>query len=985
MSRSSELQREREVQRLYHGWQSAQGSSLNVALSVDSLAQADLHGTGYKPQSTQDGALLAFAQLAVLKLGVRRAMVSLIDRDTQMILAEATDTVGMGSATDQDLWLGSTVLTRSDAVCEHAMRNMYTARDPNNNNITYTAPALVVPDCRFDTRFYKRPYVLSEPGVRFYAGVPIVSPLGHRIGVYAVSDEKPHEGLTIEELKFMEGVARTIMDHLETARDRVDRFKGERIVRGLAAFIEGSSVAVAPDQSPNHSPEPRPSQVSLVSRRRPLSRNVSYNRSESDSQPWSEDPGSSPATSIFSSSAPSTSPSRSRPKDRKGPKTQPKGDALGQMYTQAAELLRQSTLADGVALFGASPSNSKQQLRRALGGSLHSSDEEDVSASMTSGSEGVGLDSSDSDSSPAARPCKILACALADDKARADIEQGSALTLGALERYFDLFPKGKAFSFTSEGAGISSEDDSASDREPSMASRQATGTPNVNRRRRASRMDHKELLKKIPGARSVVFVPLYSSLEDRFAGGCFLWTSVTGRMMNMDDDLSYLRAFTNSIMSEVARINAQKDEAAKTTFIASISHELRSPLHGILGAAEFLMDTTVDSYQSGLVTSVATCGKTLLDTLNHLLDYSKINRLARTGIKRNARRNRTGDVPPDPALESMNMTAVIDLAILVEEVVDAVSAGNTFDKLPGAILSKVSKSTISASVNTMSLSKQTAAAQAEEGPVSVLLDICPRASWMVRTQPGALRRIIMNLLGNALKYTLAGYVQVSLRAQEMAANSKTAVVIKVVDTGKGMSEEFQRERLFVPFSQEDSFQPGTGLGLSIVKQIVDSLGGSIEVKSEQGKGTEVVVRLTLVTVTDDSPMQPDEEMHDIAERTRGKRLVMLDGVLPTQPPMVNQQIQKLDLSLKATCSDWFGMNALREHEASGEPDVLLYCEPPSVEVLQQRFMRSDIKRGKREAPVVIVCLNAKDAIKISQNQSRILTDLGRIVEVIPQP
>lgn len=982
MSKHSEPQREREVQRLYQGWLSAQGSSLNVALNVDSIAAPDLHGNGYKPQASQDRALTAFAQLAVLKLGVRRAMVSLIDRDTQMILAEATNRLRFGQAPDDDLWLGSTILSRPDAVCEHALRNTYTARDPEDETVIYTAPGLVVPDCRLDNRFDTRPYVVCEPGVRFYAGVPISSPTGHRIGVYAVSDERPRFGLTIEELHFMQGVAAAVMDHLEWARDRVDRFKGERIVRGLASFIEGSSAADSGQdtelaRTPSAS---RPPQISLASRRRPLSRNSSYNQNGNNTDGTSN--GNPPTPGVSSGS------SYMSPKDKTSTKqanpTQPKPDGLSRMFTRAAELLRQSTLADGVVLFGASASNNKQLARgTTTSGGLPSSDDDELSVPVTSGSEGVGLDSSDSDTSPSGRPCKILAYALADEQARADIEQGSALTLGTLEKYFALYPKGKTFSFTNEGAGISSEDDSASDREPGKTTTDSGHATNGSRRRRAARMDHKELLKKIPGAKSVVFVPLYDHSEDRLAGGCFLWTSVMGRMMNLDEDLSYLRAFGNSIMSEVGRINTQKNEAAKTTFIASMSHELRSPLHGILGAAEFLIDTATDSYQSGLITSISTCGKTLLDTLNHVLDYSKINKLGRAQMRRNARQNKLINLASDSSLESLNMTAVVDLAILVEEVVDAVTAGHTFKKLPGLVLSQTSKSNVSASVNTMSGGNHSAAAP--EGAVSVLLDICPRASWLVRTQPGALRRIIMNLLGNALKYTTSGFVQVSLRATEDSHSGKTSAMVQVVDSGKGMSEEFQRDRLFVPFSQEDSFQPGTGLGLSIVKQIVDSLGGSIEVKSEQNKGTEVTVHLNLLAVPDDSPHQPDEEMHTIAERTKGQNLVILDCENPTETPQLNQQIRRLNETLVATCRLWFEMEASREDIAPDDADLYLYCEPPSVEALQQRFRQTGAHRKSREIPIIIICLNAEEAIKISQNQGRALLDLGKIVEVIPQP
>lgn len=93
MAGSSEPQREREVQRYLQTWQVAQGSSFNVALNVDSIAAEHLHGNGYTPQASSDKALTAFAQLAVLRLNVRRAMVSLIDGSTQVILTEATRSV----------------------------------------------------------------------------------------------------------------------------------------------------------------------------------------------------------------------------------------------------------------------------------------------------------------------------------------------------------------------------------------------------------------------------------------------------------------------------------------------------------------------------------------------------------------------------------------------------------------------------------------------------------------------------------------------------------------------------------------------------------------------------------------------------------------------------------------------------------------------------------------------------------------------------
>ncbi|KAK8102495.1 hypothetical protein PG984_015641 [Apiospora sp. TS-2023a] len=989
-----EPQRDRDVQRYYQGWLSAQGSSLNVALNVDSLAAADLQGVGYKPKGSEDKALAAFAQLAVLRLNVRRAMVSLIDGSNQMVLAEATRSLFVEDNANNDLWLGSTILKRQDAMCEHALSNTYTAHDPNDPDCTYTASCMVVPDLSEDERFQTRPYVVSEPGIRFFAGVPILSRHGHKIGTYTVSDEKPRHGLTMDELRFMQGVAQAIMGHLEWAADRVDRFKGERIVRGLATFIEGSSLAqnetamaVQEDLASDHPPL-RPPQMSIARGRRPLSRNNSGSAGANGYS--STQSGYDTTVSRSSDNQQQHTNGVKGEQSSKIPNTI-KPDSMSRMFNRATEILRQSTLADGVVLFDATPIhlNSKLSVGNLMPGNIESSDEDDSTQQQTtSESETLSIDTDDGGGvSPSSRPCKILAYSLASDAAKADIERGSAITIGTLEKYYNLFPQGKSFSFTDEGAGVSSEDESASD--PERKGYPATPDSHKNRRYRKSRMDHKEFLAKIPGAKAVVFVPLYDHAEDRLAGGCFLWTAMSGRMMNLDEDMSYLRAFGSSIISEIGRINTQKNEAAKTTFIASMSHELRSPLHGILGAAEFLIDTASDSYQSGLITSISTCGKTLLDTLNHVLDYSKINKLGRVQMRKHARNNKQINLSSDSSMESLNMTAVVDLAILVEEVVDAVTAGHTFKKLPHSARTQ-NGYTASVSVKDDS-SSSVAGSQSgheEEEPVSVLLDIDPRASWLVQTQPGALRRIIMNLLGNALKYTASGFVLVSLRGQGNSDGSKTEAIIRVMDTGKGMSEEFQRDRLFIPFSQEDSFQPGTGLGLSIVKQIVDSLGGCIELKSQQHKGTEVDVRIKFKQAPKEAAVKAETtEVREIAEQTKDLKLVLLEGQGPSDSPAVNLQNKKLNETLVDTCSKWFGMKVIQENDAQPEEaDVYMYCEPPSLQSLQQRFQEDQQKSGRnREIPVIIVCLDAQEAIKIAQSQCKALADLGKIVEVIPQP
>lgn len=923
-------------------------------------------------------------------------MVSLLDSTHQYILAEATRTLSLVDDTrhaeHDELWLGNAILSRDDAVCQCAWKRSYTVSDDQGKALT--AMAAVIPDCRLDDEFKDRPYVTKDPGVRFYAGVPIRARSGHLIGVYAVSSDTPRAPLTYDELRFMQDISVAVMDHLEWARDRVDRYKGERIVRGMADFIEGSpSMRIMKKETENSNdapaPAPAPSQSAVTVRTSPPSdiHEQNHTKKESLSRP---SPSRTESRASTRPSLESRSPSYSK-------RNETRPDSLSKLLDRAARILRESTLAEGVVFFGPTGNNpTKSTLRSAMAARDKMSGTDDESSKRLSVSSNLdpneAENSTDSDVNYQMRTSKILGISLTNKK-DSSLFHNTTLGVNTLENYFKLYPTGKSLHFSEAGSGLSSEDDSASDGQMSADGRSKsetqTATERVLGRKKKIRMSHQELLKNLPGVKNVIFLPLWDYVEEKMVAGCFLWTSSTGRMMNLDDDLSYLRAFGNTIMSEVSRMSAIKDDRAKTTFIASMSHELRSPLHGILGSVEFLQETAADSYQSGLITSISTCGKTLLDTLDHVLDYAKINKLGRTRMKKNAKSNRLASASDSP-LESLNISAEIDLGLIAEEVVEAVCAGHAFKKMhTGDLKSRdgpVITLTRASSLNAISPAE---GGNIQDGEVAVLLDISPRASWKVRTQPGALRRIIMNLLGNALKYTPKGFVAVSLRALESVHPHKIDVIFRVVDSGKGMSEDFQKNRLFTPFSQEDTFQPGTGLGLSIVRQIVDSLGGTIDIKSVQGVGTEVDVRLSLYPADNVDTQAPDEEVTSVAAKTRGLRLCLLDpnGEKQKDP---NDHIARLDTTLSEVCWGWFEMEVTKANSMSeADADIFMYTEPPSVEyLLEHHGVNKNSGNGGgrgKEVPLIIVCLNASEAISITANHIKTLSDLGRIVEVIPQP
>ena len=138
----------------------------------------------------------------------------------------------------------------------------------------------------------------------------------------------------------------------------------------------------------------------------------------------------------------------------------------------------------------------------------------------------------------------------------------------------------------------------------------------------------------------------------------------------------HLQAFADCIISQNLKAELQRNEAVKTTFIALISHKLCSLLHRILSIAEFLAEKTRDTYETGLVISIIIYGKTLLDTLSHVLDYSKINKLSAI-----AKFPRTGNRPKNRAyasFDSLNLIIAVDLSVLFEEVAKSITAGHTF-------------------------------------------------------------------------------------------------------------------------------------------------------------------------------------------------------------------------------------------------------------------------------------------------------------------
>ena len=250
-------------------------------------------------------------------------------------------------------------------------------------------------------------------------------------------------------------------------------------------------------------------------------------------------------------------------------------------------------------------------------------------------------------------------------------------------------------------------------------------------------------------------------------------------------------------------------------FIGSISHELRSPLHGILASAEFLAESDCNAFQMSLIDTIESCGRTLLDTINHVLDFSKINSFERSWRKarrdgvnsrsssasssgKSGRRRLTG-APP-----LLNIYAVIDVAAVCEEVIEGVWAGQVFSSISSSELTDVTAAnrgkTSEKGTKPARLTSEAAGDQIAKRPVDLVLDV-EKGDYNFTTQPGAIRRVIMNVVGNALKYTDHGLIEVVVGLQGSAGTGKPETGgetfhISIKDTGKGISNHYLRTRLF---------------------------------------------------------------------------------------------------------------------------------------------------------------------------------------------
>ncbi|CAG8930196.1 unnamed protein product [Penicillium salamii] len=791
--------------------------SLRTSFSVAEDSDSETTQIHSRTQSSPNTTLTSFAQLAALRLNAQRAFITILNHDFQFVLAEATKTTNIGnsklSAEGDGLFVGTSTLTKSWNICQETITPSPDQQDGND-------PFFVINDLEKEERFRELPFVTGEPRSRFYAGVPLTSGSDINLGCLFVLDSEPRDGLSLYEKDALSTVATLIMDYLQVSRQATEGRRALRLSHGLHLFVDGNSsfADMAPKSSSSYTSSDSSRSGSPPYQR--TSRPTSPRETDSDKcDNWLEDnsaslkhgdyrPPSAHSNGRSEMSVPGRPTSSSHSQRQSDHTSTFSSSSKHWLFQRAANLLRQSLDLDGA------------------GGVMFMGTSEDSSENFTDNARGFdGLKS----------PAPILALSTRDDPLSSRTvtpEANPAVELdhGFLNHLTRRYPKGRLWSFHHDGTLSTADEDLSIDLSRKQSKRfKASETASLNA--------------YFPDACQVVFVPLWNGTDSQWFAGCFCWTPHPTRVFSRAVDLSSIFSFASSIMTEYSRVESVIADRQKGDFISSISHELRSPLHGVLAAAEFLENTDLDPFQSTVVETINACGRTLLDTMNQVLDYSKI-----MSLERSKRRFKKGKDPwkpksndDAPGLDTLIST---DVAILTEDVVDSVALGHFHMKRASAPTDHPARVRPDAN----SHSTKEAKGIAKDPEVELVVDIASN-DWMYQVQPGSLRRLIMNLLGNSLKYTEKGSICVSLKSTEMSKSRsrrqglQDMVTLIVSDTGRGISREYLQKRLYTPFAQENSLSVGTGLGLSIVRGIVTALNGKISIRSVVGEGTTVKVLL----------------------------------------------------------------------------------------------------------------------------------------------